>query len=355
MTDISTNSQLRTATRDVAIDSLRGVAIILMVAGHIIGGNEADGMQVASDSAWRHSYELLVDIRMPLFTALSGFVYGRRPLRGTAGYGRFAWGKTRRLLVPLFTVGTLFVLLQSLTPGTNSDRVFSDVWMVYVYGDGQFWFLQSLFLIFLVVGIADALGWLRDQRILIGAVVATALLSSVARVPEVWDVFAVNGFFRLLPFFLLGYWFSVRGRRADRGARWVVLLIAVALFAARAAVVLDWVAVPDAVNAALSIALGIAAISALLAFREALGWRPLAWLGYFSFAIYLLNVFGTAPARMLLTHAGIESPELIFLACLVAGLALPVLFEVTAGRIAWVSWTFLGQRPYRPPTWSPRR
>lgn len=66
--------------RDVPIDSLRGVAILLMVAGHVIGADESLGMGVGPHSGWRFGYDLLVDLRMPLFTALSGLVYGLRPL-----------------------------------------------------------------------------------------------------------------------------------------------------------------------------------------------------------------------------------------------------------------------------------
>ncbi|MEV8268533.1 acyltransferase family protein [Microbacterium sp. NPDC076911] len=108
--------------RDVAIDALRGLAIVLVVAGDVIGGTSDVGLQVTPDSAWRHSYEFLIDIRMPLCTALSGFAYGLRPLNNLGSYRRvFARGKARRLLIPLVTLGTVFVLMQSLVPGTNSD------------------------------------------------------------------------------------------------------------------------------------------------------------------------------------------------------------------------------------------
>src|SRR5690606_12149602 len=120
-------------------------------------------------------------------------------------YGRLLRGKVRRLLVPLITVGLTYHAVHSLTPGTNADSSLADGWKVLVYGGGyHFWFLQSVFLIFMVVGIADGFGWFRQQYNLVIAIALSSLLSLVFEVPEVWDIFSVNNAVRLLPFFLLG-------------------------------------------------------------------------------------------------------------------------------------------------------
>lgn len=332
--------------RDAAVDSLRGIAIVLMVAGHVIGGTSAEGMNVAAESGWRYSYDLLVDMRMPLFTAISGFVYGFRPLRDRQRFGSFLRGKSRRLLVPLLTVGTVFVVVQALAPGTNSDTTIDGIWRLYVYGLAHFWFLQSIFLIFLVVGVVEAFGLFRDPRALVLAIVIAALASMFIRVPAVWDVFSLSGFVRLMPFFLLGRFFSVYMRSCHWGG-YAVLLATIILLAVRAAVVFEWARLPALIDTAIGVLLGIAAISSLLLFRNRLSWRPLALLGYFSYGIYLLHVFGTAPTRMLLRRFGIDSEPLVFLAALAMGLLVPVLFEVTVGRLRWASWAFLGQRPFR--------
>lgn len=336
------------ASRDVAVDSLRGVAIILMVAGHVVGASAAAGMQVAEDSGWRISFLLLEDVRMPLFTALSGFVYGLRPLRDPHGYPRLITGKVRRLLVPLAAVGTVFLVLQFLVPGTNASSDLGGLWKLFVYGTGHFWFLQAIFLIFLIVGIADALGVLSRPRNVIVAIAAASALAILVVIPDPWAVFSVNGAIRLLPFFLLGYLFTAHAgaRGSRRHAASLLIALTAVLFTVRTIEILTPVAYPDEADRALGIALGIAAISLLLTVRERIGWAPLARLGYFSYAIYLLHVFGTAPARMALDRLGGESDVVVFSASLIAGLALPVLVEVTAGRIRWVSWTFLGQKPY---------
>lgn len=334
--------------RDLAIDSLRGIAIVLMVAGHVIGSSSAAGMQVSDDSAWRSFSLLLEDVRMPLFTALSGLVYGLRPLRDVSRYPRLVTGKVRRLMVPLASVGIVFLVMQSVVPGTNAASELRDVWKLFVYGTDHFWFLQAIFLIFLLVCFCDAIGLLARPRFVLVAIIVSALVSVLVVVPDPWAVFSINGAIRLLPFFLLGYLFTAHADAVRLMPRtWVLLLgAAVVLFAVRAVDVLARWDLPRIPGTALGVVLGLVAISLLLHFRDTFGWAPIARLGYFSYAIYLLHVFGTAPARIVLLRFGLDIDPLIFATALIAGLALPVLFEISFGRVSWISWLFLGQRPF---------
>ncbi|MGI9822596.1 acyltransferase family protein [Agromyces sp. Marseille-Q5079] len=350
MTAVGTTTVRRTARRrDLSIESLRGLAIVLMVAGHVIGGDATRGMTVADDSAWRLSYVFLEDIRMPLFAALSGFVYAFRPVSTRTGYGRMVTGKVRRLLVPLVTVGTAFFILQSFVPGTNVAGSPSEIWRVYVYGTGHFWFLQAIFLIFLAVGLLDLWGLLRTRRAWLIAVAATALLYVAVLLPEAWDVFSVNGAIRLLPFFLLGY--GVHRYVANPAPVGLIASIAVAfvvVYALRVFDIVDVLAITGAGERASRIAVGLAATLLLLLVRDWIRVGALAWLGQFAFAIYLLHVFGSAAARLALGRIGVDGELAVFVVCMIAALGLPVLFEVTLGRIGWVSWAFLGQKPWKP-------
>lgn len=328
-------------SRDIAIDTLRGIAIIAMVAGHVVMG-----MNVPVDSFWISGYHLFEDIRMPLFTALSGFVYGLRPLGSASGYGKLVRGKARRLLVPLVVVGTTFTLVQSLTPGTNEPYPLESFWHVYVYGVFHFWFLQSLFIVFLLVALCDAFGVFdRPWRLLV-AILVTAPLTLLVDIPDAWNFFAANGAIRILPFFLLGYALNRYGTRLASSPRWI-LAAAVALFVVKGAGALGIVELPAGIAGMVGISLGLCAITSLIVYRRVLAIAPLARLGTYSFGIYLLHVFGTAPARMLLHRLGLENETVVFAASLVCGLALPVLFELVFGRIGWISWAVLGQRARR--------
>src|SRR6185295_5386420 len=62
------------------LQTLRGVACLLLVAFHAIGNHPTSGLHVADDSSFRFFANLFQYVRMPLFTFLSGFVYAYRPV-----------------------------------------------------------------------------------------------------------------------------------------------------------------------------------------------------------------------------------------------------------------------------------
>ncbi|MDR0958974.1 MAG: acyltransferase [Propionibacteriaceae bacterium] len=359
---------IRTPRRDQSIDTLRGIAVIAMVAGHVVGSTADNGMTVADDSLWRHLYTLFADLRMPLFTALSGFVYALRPVSSKEAFPRFLLGKVRRLLVPLVTVGTVFMVTQALLPGANSNAPLSRWWTVYVVETAHFWFLQAVFVILIVVALIDLLGL--DDRPVTSAlwIAGTGLLSLTVTVYGFpFYVFSLDRAVELLPFFLVGRAlcrhrsrregdrpFFLVGRALcwfDGGtgrAGWVFLATAIVLFLARFADIFLDVDLTALQSGILGTLLGLSGIAALICFRQRLTWAPLARLGYFSFAIYLLHVFGVAGSRVALSALGVENEVAVFVTGLICGIALPVVFEVTLGRISWISWAFLGQRAYVP-------
>jgi hypothetical protein len=78
------------------------------------------GAAACADALWRLFHALLDDLRMPLFTVLSGYVHAARPLQDLARRPGMAKGKFRRLLVPLFVVAPIYFGLQLAVPDTNS-------------------------------------------------------------------------------------------------------------------------------------------------------------------------------------------------------------------------------------------
>lgn len=337
-------SEPRARAKDASIETLRGLAIVLVVGVHVIGGDAAHGLRVGDDSPFRWLVVSLQSLRMPLFTVISGYVYALRPVEPgpDRGIGGFVRGKARRVLLPFAAVSTLQFVTRALAPGVNDPAQLDELWRIYVFPVDQFWFLQAIFWCFLTVALVDGFGLAREPRrwaLWLALGLAAALL-----VPR-WT-YALSlcvGYVYLLPFFLLGVGlYRFPGVLEDRR------LVAVAAVLAAAGVAvqqLAWAGLVPLVEPwrhALDVGLGLCAVVVLFRFRPT--WRPLARLGAYAYAIYLFHVFPAAGARIALGRIGITEPLLVFAVALAAGLAAPVVAETVLRRSRPLRRVLLGLR-----------
>ncbi|MBD9657408.1 acyltransferase [Pseudomonas sp. PDM12] len=333
-----------TPEKDLRIETMRGLALFLMVAGHVIGSSSDLGMKVPDDSVLRYLYESLVYIRMPLFTAISGYVYALRPLNSGSDLPRFYHGKLKRIGIPLLTVSTLFFVLQMVVPNTNDKPQLSEVFSIYLFSYAHFWFLQSIFCIFVVIALLEKAGWLQTLRSY-GLVFAVALAASFAweRFP---NLFSLDRAIQLFPFFLLGLGLYRFSERLITRSSVITMAVALAILTGiDQAYLFALVELDESEQAVVGTALGLAAISLLIARR--FYFKPLAWLGYFSFEIYLFHVFGTAGARIVLNKLQVHEAWLVLTVSMVLGLLLPVAFKVVLERISalhFLSVAFFGAK-----------
>jgi glucans biosynthesis protein C len=326
--------------KEQSIETLRGVAIILMVAGHVIGHNSSTGLVVGDDSVWRYFYFSFEYLRMPLFTAISGFVYALKPVT-RENIEKFIKGKARRILLPLVFVASLQYTLNALIPNVNNPTELKNIWTIYFFSYGQFWFLQALFLVFLLVVVLEYFNLLTHLKGW-AIVFASASVVLIFTGPDFWtDFFSISRFFYLLPFFILGIGIKrFSGHLMNHWVIWVVLTI---LTAGLILQQLNWFSGFSMHNSLVRIVgvfIGIAGIWMLFRIRRP--YRFLAELGYYSYGIYLFHVFGTAGSRIISQYLGIENLLLLFIIGLVFGLGLPILIELALLRSKILRRLFLG-------------
>lgn len=269
------------SSRDLKVDTLRGIACIALVFFHAVG-TPTTGFRV-DEGPLKEFNDFLALIRMPLFTFLSGYVFAIRPY--VSGQTKaYLKGKARRLLLPLLFAGTIFAVLQSLTPGTNS--AVDDWYLLHIIPVGHFWYIESLFLIFLFVIPLTILKVL-ESPIGVLFVISSFLLLSLGQPYS--SYFGFKGFVYLVPFFFTGY--AIRYYLVDLDVNRILAGLAlVALLAT--AVWFDY----GSVRGLRAMVLG--ALFCVLIYTLRLEVPLLARVGHYSYSIFIYHVFFTAAARI---------------------------------------------------------
>lgn len=191
---------MNTQEKNAQIQALRGFACILLVLYHVVGDSPANGLRVG-DGPVRWLNDGLAYLRMPLFTFLSGWVYGLRPFQGDLSH--FMVGKARRLLVPMLFVGTIFALVQAMVPGSNA-AVQNWYWL-HIQPVAHYWYLESLLWVFLGIALLDKWGQLGKPMVFAGWFAAMVVLYLTIHGPR---TLGIEGAIYLAPYFLLGLVFS---------------------------------------------------------------------------------------------------------------------------------------------------
>lgn len=315
------------------IQTLRGLACLLLVLFHVAGDSPDAGLRLPADHDLQFFNQVLIYLRMPLFGCIAGYVYARRPV-GPEVAG-FMAGKARRLLLPLLTVGSTFALVQGLMPGVNSEP--TALWQMLLLPMAHFWFLQALFLVFLAIVALERLGLLRNApRSLATAAFATGI-SLVAETPA-W--FSIDSAVYLLPYFLLG----IAARQAGAMPKAVLAALGAAFIVIAVAVLTS--SQPIWPRQSL-VAYTIGALGTWLLVSLPWRQRTLALIGDHSYVIFLFHVFFTAASRMVLHKLGVDDTATLVVAGVLAGVIGPMVVGQAVERSAWASTLLLGAKLQR--------
>lgn len=320
-------------SKDQGIESLRGLAIILLVALHASPPRLANVGDLEGAGLWAYvSYSVML-LRMPLFTVISGYVYALRPAEPDR-IATFLRGKARRLLLPFVTISTLtFVLMKAIGAELVS---WTKMWTIYVFPFHHFWFLQALIFVFLFVAFMERRQALRGQRSWLVVLVCTLILeqvvdtlaSSSPHTELALSFLCLSRATYLLPFFLFGL-----GLRRFQGSFHAPSLRVAAVVVVLLAVTtqqLTWFGYTDYVvpkTSLLGMLAGLGATFLLIHHRAHLSNPGLARLGAYAYTIYLLHGFGLSVMVRIDAALGIEHPHGIFLTKLVGALFLPIAAE----------------------------
>ncbi|ANF57691.1 acyltransferase family protein [Halotalea alkalilenta] len=335
------------AQRRTKIDTLRGLACLLLVFYHAVDGYTRASL-LKEGSLLVSFGDSFTYLRMPLFTFLSGYVYALKPVQ-TAMLVRFAQGKLRRLGLPLLFVGLPLALLQVYLGSEGEHSLIDALWSP-LYPITVLWYLDALLLIFLLVAVLELGGLLRTPLHLGGCL-------AVALVATLWSgdgsgLLAISGALYLLPFFLLGVWaqrFAVRPSRSTRRVAVASLWLIVPL-CGLPVLLLDRDTLLE--SKTLPWAIGLSAASCLALYF--LDWRnmTLARLGAYSYAVFLFHTLFISGSRIVMKQLQLDdyiASEWLLAMSFACGLVGPILLQRLVRHWRLVHMVLLGSAA------SPRR
>ncbi|MBW4630546.1 MAG: acyltransferase [Iphinoe sp. HA4291-MV1] len=123
---------------------IRGIAIVLVVLGHIIGYNREYGMRQIYNSdlsALGWLCDFINTFHMPIFFIASGIAFATFSKKDTK-FLSFFLSKFEKLIIPLICWSPIYFVFQSLSKGKHFS--FLDVIKVIIYPYEIFWFLHAL-------------------------------------------------------------------------------------------------------------------------------------------------------------------------------------------------------------------
>lgn len=316
----------------------RGIACLLLVLFHVVGGKADDGLRIADATVTRQILDVLIYIRMPLFAFISGYVYALKPL-DPAAPGPFLQGKLRRLALPLLSVTTVFYLVALARMPVPPGQAVAGLLHAYLFSYEIYWFLQAMLLIFLILPLLERFLLSHWQGCAIAALATFALTVPA----EPLDFLSINGAMFLAPFFFIG----IAAQRFIRllTRKQTIVLLAI-LLVALALHIHNVATMPPHMGARRGtwLSLVIGGLAPLMLVANAPRIWILGKIGHASFAIFLFHIFFVVGTRLVLSRLGVANIAVHLVAGLTAAIAGPMLLQSMLVRWKLGRRIFLGMR-----------
>jgi hypothetical protein len=330
--------------KDQSIETLRGLAILLVVAGYIILDDLGLHGRTVFSSGLKFSYYCLKPIRMPLFTVISAYLYASFPATKET-FKKLVSGKMRRILIPFAVVSAVQYAFYSIVP-THVPHPINEIYRIYLYPLDQFWFLYSIFWIFIIVGAMDAFKMLETPKKWFFWL-AVALVSNAIFDPT--RLFSINGVNYLLPFFLIGY--GIRRFYAMLFTPRMIKSYLAVMAIAYVPYLLQYWRTPgdaDALHKGTSLFISCTAVPLIFHYRKNIPF--FARIGYYAFGIHIFNKISVAFPRAQFHFWHMENDAVIFITFLASSVIFSIGFQELMEKFSFTRKFVLGLKDNPPKT-----
>jgi fucose 4-O-acetylase-like acetyltransferase len=334
--------------KNLTIETLRGIAIILIVIEHVIGSDATGGMRIEFPHLLRYIYLHSSYISMPLFTAIAGWVYALKD-NAQPPFKKFVHDKAMRLLLPMVIVGTIYYLVQNIAPGTNRQYELNQIWHIYIFPYTLYWYLPSLFIMLMIQRTIDCYRKMNTFKQWVGWCVLALLISAVHNKGIIYHIpnfFSFKGALMMLPYFFVGIAtqrFSVNIYHLRKS------YIVYGILACAGIISIEWIWFASAdISACIRLLQPLTIIPTLFLLLS-LKWhsRFWVWIGSYSYSIYLFHGFFTSGVRILMKMVGVYTVNPIFTTAVILSILLPIIVDKIVSRSYWGRTLLLGKKSNR--------
>lgn len=313
------------------IDSAKGIAILLVVIGHV-GGGYTGRYSIPEYQQWiDYLVWFVYTFHMPLFFCLSGYVYriANNKVVDSAGYKSLVRKKAVKLMIPYYVFSTLQILIKLPLQGKISTVLsWKNILLLPIHAVDQYWFIYTLFICYVLLAYLE---WKRmDLKKVVGIALGFWFVSQFMNdyLPEsvLWYLHIPVHFGASFVFFCFGAMLCDLKYRVT------------ALQAAGCGVVfllLQWVIYFGGINLGiwlpfLRFCLAITAILGVLYIASIGPVKRAKWLQYIgenSMSIYVVHVVLCAAIRILLYAAGIDNFAVHLILGTLLSIVIPLLLQ----------------------------
>ena len=307
------------------IDHAKGIAILLVVIGHVwLGLYQAGVIEVTPLFSW--VIDWIYAFHMPLFFVLAGMLASRSV--AAKSLGAFLASKGRTIVYPYFVWSIIQTGLQLVFRSeVNHAENWSAILSIAYKPVGQFWFLYSLFVLYVMFGALRAL-----RCPVYGFVLLSFGLYLMSRA-EFWPWEVAQGVASYGVFFALGVISEPqRIMHLVPGISKVIIVTVVAFAILSVAISYGW-------HLPLfgRLVIGVCGITGVLGLSLVIAkWRPTLFtscLGRHSLAIFLAHTIFAATLRTVLLKLGLAQPWLQLCMGILIGLLGPLVLVWTERRL----------------------
>lgn len=318
------------------LDLAKGVTIFLVVVVHVIEGLYKTGQFPQQQIISTSIMGILFTIVMPIFFALSGFVY--TPSKNARQYVVSLGKKLVNLGIPYVIFSIIYVALQHASTAVHHLNSWQDLAKIYAVPIGYLWYLYVLFFVYVLVGL---LSLLRVPMFIQLVIYGTFLLISVCHLTQM--PYILDSLMMWTSSFYLGYIFRQRPSLFDNQVTFglsEILFIVGLLWQVHQGG--QWFATD--MMTATDVWAKIASIPVFLfLFQKNSGGKAADYLtrcGQYSLIIYLVHAPMASIVRVLLIRMGVKQYFVLVLMILIFawGASLMVVYFTTKWR--WLAIVF---------------